>query len=129
MFGAGTPIFGSSTINVSSEPTTNNSPLFATNATTTGPFGPFERTKESPFGISNPVTTNIFEVKAPTSQENEPQKDNGINFLPTTDISFSTLAAKAPQHSFKAGTLFLTKSFIDIKSLWLKNYSIRANIL
>ncbi|XP_076246651.1 E3 SUMO-protein ligase RanBP2 [Calliopsis andreniformis] len=126
IFGTTAPIFGSPALKIEST-TSNNSSLFTTNSTTTTfgstgkttnsvfdntttqfSFNPSltARTNESPFGISNSTTTNIFETKTATTQENESQKDNGISFLPATDISFSALAAKAPQQAFKTDPNF-----------------------
>ncbi|KZC14709.1 RANBP2-like and GRIP domain-containing protein 5/6 [Dufourea novaeangliae] len=122
IFGANTPIFGSSAMKLNSEITTSNSSPFATSTTTASVFDtpaettnsmfggastPFSfnlpfgaRTHESPFRISNSATTNVFDTK-PTTSESESQKDNGISFLPAVDVSFSALAAKTPQQAFK----------------------------
>lgn len=125
VFGTNAPIFGCPVIETSSETTTNNSSPFVTNTTTTCLFGasvkptntvfdntsssfPFNSlfgacTNESPFGISNTKVTNISETK---TSENEPQKEGGISFLPAADVSFSALAAKTPQQTFKIGIAF-----------------------
>ncbi|XP_076685558.1 E3 SUMO-protein ligase RanBP2 [Andrena cerasifolii] len=99
-FGTSAPIFGSSATKVNSETTANpgfdntSKPFsFTTN------YG--ARTNESPFAISNTATTNIFETKAVTPPENESQKDGGGSFLSSAEVSFSDLAAKAPQQAFK----------------------------
>ncbi|XP_076639687.1 E3 SUMO-protein ligase RanBP2 isoform X2 [Colletes latitarsis] len=126
VFGTTNPVFGLYSTKANPETTTSNSSPFLTN-TTTCLFGtsakptnsvfdntstPFSlnlsfgaRTNESPFGISSPIITNISETK-PATLESESQKDSDISFLPAADISFSALAAKAPQHAFKTDPNF-----------------------
>ncbi|XP_053980788.1 E3 SUMO-protein ligase RanBP2-like [Hylaeus volcanicus] len=127
IFGTSAPIFGSSAMKTSSETTSSDTSTFATNTTTTSLFGgsgkstnsvfdntstPFTfnlafdgRTNESPFGISNSTATNTAETKT-ASSENESQKDSGISFFPSADVSFSALAAAAPQQAFKSDPNF-----------------------
>ncbi|OAD60504.1 E3 SUMO-protein ligase RanBP2, partial [Eufriesea mexicana] len=86
-----TSLFGASTKSTNSV-FTSASP-FSTNLV----FGP--RTTASVFTISSPVTTNAFETITQTTSE--AQKESDISFLPTANVSFSTLAAKSSQPTFK----------------------------
>ncbi|XP_031847905.1 E3 SUMO-protein ligase RanBP2 [Nomia melanderi] len=119
VFGASAPIFGQAAAKIGSEMTTSSSSPFSTSTTTTSVFGasakptnavfgststPFSfsfgtASNEPSFGIANSATTNIFDTKLTTS-ENEPAKDCGISFL-SAEVSFSDLAEKAPQQAFK----------------------------
>ncbi|XP_076281902.1 E3 SUMO-protein ligase RanBP2 [Lasioglossum baleicum] len=118
VFGANPPIFGSTGKTVAEITATSASP-FTPSTTTTTVFGssakptnsvfggtptPFSfnlnfGSTESPFGISNSATTNMFDTKATTS-ENETQKEE-ISFLAAPEVSFSDLAASVPQQAFK----------------------------
>ena len=50
------------------------------------------------------MTTNAFGTLIPTTSET--QKDSDIAFLPTTNLSFSTLAAQSSQVAFKTDPNF-----------------------
>ena len=112
-----TPIFGTSGLK-SSESTATSSTFDASAKSTNSVFpntsaslsynlfsGPCTNT--SSFTISNPVTSNAFETITPTTSET--QKEGEI-FFPSTDVSFSTLAAKSSQSTFKTGTFFTSLS-------------------
>ncbi|CAL7942946.1 unnamed protein product [Xylocopa violacea] len=120
VFGPAASIFGSATLKSSSENVTTSSSSFVTTTTTAGPDAsakpsdsassntstPFsfnlfhdERTTASSFTTSNSTTTNAFEKISSTTSED--QKESDIPFLPTTEVSFSTLAAKSSQPVFQ----------------------------
>ena len=120
VFGASTSIFGSSALKTSSESSTTGSSSFDTSAKSTNSIFPNTSTSfssnlfsgscttTSSFTISNPVTTNAFGTLIPTTSET--QNDSDIAFLPTTNVSFSTLAAQSSQMAFKTGTSFISLS-------------------
>ncbi|KAK1127033.1 hypothetical protein K0M31_004646 [Melipona bicolor] len=108
------PIFGTSALK-SSESTATGSTSFDASAKSTNSVFPNtsasfssnlfsgSHTNTSSFTISNPVTTNAFETITPTTSET--QKEGEI-FFPSTDVSFSTLAAKSSQSTFKTDPNF-----------------------
>lgn len=119
-----TPIFGSSALKANSENTNTGSlevSVKSTNSVFPNTSVPFSynlfsgvRTNTSSFTISNPVTTNAFETITPTTSDS--QKESDVAFLPMTDLSFSTLAAKSSQSAFKIGIFFYITIFIKLKN-------------
>ncbi|XP_033325702.2 E3 SUMO-protein ligase RanBP2 isoform X1 [Megalopta genalis] len=118
-----TPVFGAMPMftKTGSEMTTSTStPLFGESTTATNVFGSTAKptnsvfggsstsfslnlnfgSTESPLEVTNSATTNIFDTKV-TSSENEPHDGGGVNFFTSSKASFSDLAAYASEQTFK----------------------------